>query len=103
MYPQQQNTKTKEKNNETNKENTLSGIINENGDESFGRTTINVLTSDKGEGFVRIRVLFMKYASCLVALTLLIGVNSGAQACCRWFAQPKVPKKMEKFSKKQKK
>lgn len=46
---------------------------------------------------MKLRSIFMKYASCLAALTLLIGVNSSTQACCWWFAQPKVPKELEKF------
>ena len=48
---------------------------------------------------MKIRNMLMKYASCFAALTLLIGINSGAQACCWWFAQPKVPNGLEKFSK----
>ena len=44
-----------------------------------------------------LKKLFMKYAAYVASFMFIIGVSSCSQACCWWFAQPKVPEALEKF------
>lgn len=39
----------------------------------------------------------MKYAPYVASLMFLIGIGSCAQACCWWFAQPKVPQRLDEY------
>ncbi len=48
---------------------------------------------------MKIKQLMMKYASCLASLALVAGVSTTTQACWWWFAQPKMPDGLSKFTK----
>ncbi|MBQ5319719.1 MAG: cyclic lactone autoinducer peptide [Oscillospiraceae bacterium] len=50
---------------------------------------------------MKFRQLIMQMASGLSAMSLRVGVGSVAKACWWWFAQPKIPQGMEKFTKEQ--
>lgn len=43
------------------------------------------------------RQLWTRYASQFAALLFVIGIGSCSQACCWWFAQPKVPARLDKY------
>ena len=51
----------------------------------------------KGGLFMRLRQWFMCFASHLSSVALCVGIDSATKACWWWFAQPKVPKELEKF------
>ena len=47
---------------------------------------------------MKFRQWFMYFASYLSAAALCVGIDSATKACWWWFAQPKVPQKLEKFT-----